>query len=156
MPKKNDTPEEEIFVDKEPKSPWDAKPLTLEGTARLIQLIGGMLGDAAQRAAVQELMEEVDGQTRSRWYAFVGVLGKEQLAELLSIVTGKPAKWVEKSYSLVDASHALGQFFQNEDLGQVLKNLRPTAPNLLNLSEAVGTDGSPEPSTDSSVSTEEA
>ena len=152
MPKKNDTPEEELFIDR-PKGPWDAKPLTLEGTARFIQLIGGMLGDAAQRAAVQELMTP-DEQPQSRWTAMLGVLGTEQLTELLSIVTGKSDKWIARNYSLVNASHALGQFFQNEDLGQVLKNLRPTAPGLLSL-EAVGTAGSPEPSTDSSPTTEE-
>jgi len=153
MPKKNDTPEEEIFTDKKPKHPWDAKPLTLEGTARFIQLVGGLLGDAAQRAAVQELMTP-DEQPQSRWTAMLGILGVEQLTELLCIVTGKSDRWVTRNYSLVNASYALGQFFANEDLGQVLKNLRPTAPNLLSL-EAVEIDGSPEPSTDSSATTEE-
>ena len=147
MPKtKEETPEEEIFIDR-PKSPWDAKLLSLEGTARLIQLLGRIMADAAQRAAVQELMAS-EGEVRSGWAAMLGVLGAEQLAELLSIVTGKSVKWVTRNYSLVNASHALGQFFQNEDLGQVLKNVRPTAPTLLR-PEAVETAGSPEPSTDS-------
>jgi len=152
MPKtKEETPDEEVFTKKEEKHPWDAKPLTLEGTARLIQLLGGVMADAAKHAAVQQLLTP-KGKVRSGFSSFLGVLGTEQLAEFLSIVTGKSKKWVTNHYSLVNASRAIGQFVQKEDWREIVKNLRPTAAMW---GGAVGTAGSPEPSTDSSTNTEE-
>jgi hypothetical protein len=147
MPKtKVEIPDEEIFTEKEEAHPWDAQPLTLDGTARLIQLLGGVMADAAKQAAVQSLITE-DGEVRSGFSTFLGVLGKEQLAEFLSIVTGKSKTWVSKHYSLVNASRAIGQFVLKEDWQAIVKNLRPTVARIPGMG-AVGTDGSPESSTD--------
>lgn len=96
MPKtKEETPDEEIFIEKEETHPWDAQPLTMDGTARLIQLLGGIMADAAKQAAVQSLITE-DGEVRSGFSSFLSVLGKEQLGEFLSIITGKSKTWVNK------------------------------------------------------------
>jgi len=147
MPKtKEETPDEEIFIEKEETHPWDAQPLTMDGTARLIQLLGGIMADAAKQAAVQSLITE-DGEVRSGFSSFLSVLGKEQLGEFLSIITGKSKTWVNKHYSLVNASRAIGQFMLKEDWQEIIKNLRPTVAQLTGVG-AVGTDGSPELSTD--------
>jgi hypothetical protein len=143
---KAETSDEEVFTEKEETHPWDAQPLTLDGTARLIQLLGGVMADAAKQAAVQSLITE-DGEVRSGFSTFLGVLGKEQLAELLSIATGKSKAWVSKHYSLVNATRAIGQFILKEDWQEIIKNLRPAVTGML-VTGAVGTDGSPESSTD--------
>jgi hypothetical protein len=143
---KEETPDEEVFTEKEEEHPWDAQPLTLDGTARMVTLLGGIMVDAAQHAAVQSLLDE-DGQTRSGFASILSVLGKEQLAELLSIITGKSKRWVANNYSLVNASHAIGQFMLKEDWQTIVKNLRPTVAPMIGTG-AVGNGGSPEPSTD--------
>jgi len=134
--KKEERPDEEIFTEKKKPDPWAAKPLTLEGTARLIHLLGGIFGNAAQQAAVQELL---DGKpnVRAMWQLVISALGKDELGELLSIVTGKSKAWVEKNYSLLKAFKALVDFAQSEDLVAVLKNLRATATEMPNLVGAV-------------------
>jgi len=134
--KKEERPDEEIFTEKKKPDPWAAKPLTLEGTARLIRLLGNIAGNAVQQATVQELL---DGKpdVRSMWQVIMSILGKDELGELLSIVTGKSKTWVEKNYSLLKASKALVDFAQREDLVAVLKNLRATATEMPNLAGAV-------------------
>jgi len=143
---KEETPDEEVFIEKEEEHPWDAQPLTLDGTARLIQLLGGIMADAAKQAAVQSLITE-DGEVRSGFSSFLSVLGKEQLAEFLSIVTGKSKRWVNRNYSLANASYAIGQFMLKEDWQAIVKNLRPTVAQIPGMG-AVGNGGFPEPSTD--------
>lgn len=133
--------DEEIFVDKKPKDPWTAQPLTLEGTARLIQLIGGILGDAAERSAVQSLISK-EGKIApvSTWRLAMAALSKERLAEFLSIITRKSPAWIARNFSLLKASRAIGQFFEQEDFGEILKNLKPATGKLLGAENG----GSPE------------
>jgi len=141
MTEKSEIPDEEMFLDKEPKDPWTARPLTLEGTARLIQLIGGILGDAAERSAVQSLISK-DGEIApvSTWRLAMAALNKEKLAEFLSIIVRRSPTWVARNFSLLKASRAIGQFFEQEDFAEILKNLRPATGKLLGAEN----DGSPE------------
>lgn len=132
MTDKSKTADEEIFVNKKPKDPWTAQPLTLEGTARLLQLVGGILGDAAERSAVQNLISK-DGEIApvSTWRLAMAALSKEKLAEFLSIIVRKSPTWVGRNFSLLKASRAIGQFFAQEDFGEVLKNLQPAVGKIL-------------------------
>jgi len=152
MPKREPT-DAEVFVDKE-SGPWAAQPLTLEGTARLTILIARLFDDMARKSQVEAILAEKEGRPhidRPLWAALAGVLGGDELQELLSIVTGKSPKWVKANYKLLDASCALREFFDAEDLESVLKNLMGTARPTI--AEAVS-DGSAEPLIDSSTSTE--
>ena len=142
MIEKPEPTDEEIFVEKKPKDPWTAQPLTLEGTARLLQLVGGILGDAAERSAVQELISK-DGKVApvSTWRLAMAALSKDKLAEFLSITIRKSPTWVARNFSLLKASRAVGQFFEQEDFGEILKNLKPATGKLLG---AEGNAGFPE------------
>lgn len=143
MAEKVETPDEVVFINREPEDPWAARPLTLEGTARLIQLVGSILGEASQEAAAQSLISK-DGKLApvSTWRLALAALGKENLAEFLSIITGKSPSWAAKNYSLLKASKAIGQFFAQEDFGEVLKNLQPAAGKMFGPGAESG--GSPE------------
>jgi len=48
---------------------------------------------------------------------------------------------VAQNFSLLKASRAIGQFFEQEDFGEILKNLKPATGNLLGAEE---NGGSPE------------
>lgn len=141
MDDKSKIADEDIFVEKEPKDPWTARPLTLEGTARLIQLIGGILGDAAERSAVMSLVSK-DGEIVpvSTWRLAMAALSKDKLAEFLSIIIRKSPTWVAHNFSLLKASQAIGRFFEQEDFAEILKNLRPATGKLLGAENG----GSPE------------
>jgi len=139
MTEKPKTTDEEIFVEKTPKDPWTARPLTLEGSARLIQLIGGILGDAAERSAVQSLISKDGGIAPvSTWRLAMAALSKDKLAEFLSIIIRKSPTWVDRNFSLLKASRAVGQFFEREDFGEILKNLKPATGKLLGAEENAG------------------
>lgn len=155
MPKtKEEKPDAEVFITGE-KDPWAAKPLTLEGTARMTLLFAKLFDDMARKAQIEAILAEKENRPhidRPLWAALAGVLGEGELQELLSIVTGKSPKWVKANYRLVDATRALRQFFDVEDLETALKNLMGTAQPTI--ARAVS-DGSQEPLTDSSMNTEE-
>jgi len=153
MPKREPT-DAEVFVDKE-AGPWAAQPLTLEGTARLTILIARLFDDMARKAQVEVILAEKENRPhidKPLWAALVGVLGGDELQELLSIVTGKSPKWVKANYRLKDAARALREFFDAEDLESVLKNLMGTARPTM---AGAVSDGSAEPLTDSLPSMEE-
>lgn len=156
--------EAEIFTEEHPPSRetgWVAKPLSLAGTTRIVELFGAIMDDAAQRMELERTMAEMvtkEGGPKkvvSPIITMIRILGGgDKLTELMSIVTGQSKTWVKKNWNLADATAALTEFFERERLGDVLGNVSRSRDLLL---QALRTEkpGSLESSIDSSSSTEE-
>lgn len=146
---KNDVSEVKALLKEKLDDPWAARPLSLAGTARLIEFLANTLGDAGERAALEQTLKK-EGGTSNPILALFKIFDGDRMAEMMSIVTGQSKSWVKKNWSLVKASGALKEFIENEDLGQVLGNLTESRDLLAGILAREASTGSPEPSTDSS------
>ena len=145
----------EVLDRKTPEGKWAAKPLSLAGTARLIEFLGGVLENAAERTQIEQALREGDeGVFANPILTLFKVFGEDRLAGLLSIVTCQTPAWIKKNWRLASAIKALRDFVRDEDLGDVLGNLGESRDLLVGALTEEGA-GSQASSTDSSASTEE-
>ena len=145
----------EVLDRKTPEGKWAAKPLSLAGTARLIEFLGGALENAAERTKIElALKGEGEDAFANPILVLFKVLDEDRLAGLLSIVTLQTPTWIKKNWRLADATRALRDFVENEDIGDVLGNLGESRDLLAGALTEGGT-GSQASLIGSSASTEE-
>lgn len=151
MVKKTDV---EILDREVSENPWAAKPLSLARTARLIDFLGAVFANTADRMQVEVALSQ-DGETAiNPILALLKVLDEDCLAGLLSIITGQTKTWVSKNWRLKDVTEALRDFIRQEDLGEILGNLGESRGLLAGVLATETSTGSLESSTDSLVPTE--
>lgn len=99
---------------------WEAQPLSLANTARLIRLLAGQL---IQKIILEapELQGASDTQILT---AVLRVLDAESLGEFLSIATDQPLETIQAHYNAAKAIGVGIAFMRLNDMGSILGEAR--------------------------------
>lgn len=106
---------EEVSVEPEGREVWEAQPLSLANTARLIRLLAGQL--------IQKIILEAPNlQGASDTEVLVSVfrvLDEQNLAEFLSIAVDQPPQVIKENYYAAKAMKAAVDFMRVNDFGSL-------------------------------------
>lgn len=105
-------PDEKIYL--EDSDPWAPKMLNLEGTLRLLAMIGD---------AVDEIGGGSLAQGEMRVARLIRSLQKESLVQLISLATRQDMAWIEENWDFARASMALAGFWKINRIGDLLGQL---------------------------------
>jgi len=94
---------------------WEAQPLSLRNTARLIRLLAGQL---IQKAILEA--PKLQGASDSEILTTVlGVLDENSLTELFSIAVDQPPEVIKENYDAAKAMGAMFDFFRISNFGSL-------------------------------------
>ena len=104
---------------------WTAKPLSLRNTVLLIRLFAEVIAKATLRA--DAVFDEDGNVTEDGVLSIISLLDPYLLCKLLSIITGVDEDVVEKTYKLSSAIAVIVEFWENEEISQILGGARRLA-----------------------------
>lgn len=130
MAKETKLTDEEIFVEETTDDSvgiWTAKPLSLKNTVLLARLLGGVLAKLALRS--DQVFDANEDITEDGVMKLLSILNPPLFRELLCVITGATSKEVEDTYTLKHAIAVIIEFWQQEDLSNILGEARRLAAN---------------------------
>lgn len=117
---KSEQTDSDVFVPDEDMEGevWTAKPLSLRNTVLLIRLFAEVIAKAALQA--DTIFDEEGNVTEEGVLSIISLLDPYLLRKLLSIITSVDENVVEETYKLSSAISVIIEFWENEDISQIL------------------------------------
>lgn len=132
--------DEELFIKETLDKPfWAAKKLSVRRSVRFNNWLASIAGNLAE--ALGEPEEEIDWPVLlSR---LIGVLGENELVEILSIASGHTAQEIEGNFDYKEALDCLADFVEINSLGSAVTNFFGRIQRWLPGAEATEQEGQP-------------
>ena len=117
---KSEQTDSDVFVPDEDMEGevWTAKPLSLRNTVLLVRLFAEVIAKATMRA--DTVFDEDGNVTEDGVVSIISLLDPYLLRKLLGIITSVDEDVVEKTYRLSKAIAVIMEFWEQEEISQIL------------------------------------
>ena len=117
---KSEQTDSDVFVPDEDMEGevWTAKPLSLRNTVLLVRLFAEVIAKATLRA--DTVFDEDGNVTEDGVLSIISLLDPYLLRKLLSVITNVDEGIVEETYRLSKAIAVIIEFWENEEISQIL------------------------------------
>ena len=106
---------------------WTAKPLSLRNTVLLIRMFAELIAKAAM--GIEDLFNDDGTVTEGGIIKLISLIDPYLLRKLLSIITNVDENIVEETFRLSKAIVVIKEFWEKEEIGDILGGAKRLAEN---------------------------